>query len=173
MTRGQTGSVLSRSRRHGFFGSYWPVDEKPSICLMGTRNHQRRLDDLTDPQVWHSRWRKLKPLVRLPGRLSVRTLRIRGFWACSEWMLGAQGLDPWLASKRFGSLSWYTWKWLCFTEASSNRWGNPKKIFASRISVVFLVGSRGSVAESCAAFRSLCSGVRPLNVDTSLLCRTN
>lgn len=43
------------------------------------------------------------------------------------WMLGAQGLDPWLASKRFGSLSWYTWKWLCFTEASSNRWGNPKK----------------------------------------------
>ena len=71
MTRGQTGSVLSRSRRHGFFGSYWPVDENPSICLMGTRNYQRRLDDLTDPQVWHSRWRKLKPLVRLPGRLSV------------------------------------------------------------------------------------------------------
>lgn len=53
---------------------------------MGTRNHQRRLDDLTDPQVWHSRWRKLKPLVRLPGRLSVRTLRIRGFWAFSGWM---------------------------------------------------------------------------------------
>lgn len=44
--------------------------------------------------------------------------------------------------------------------------GNPKKIFASRISVVFLVGSRGSVAESCAAFRSLCSGVRHLNGDT-------
>lgn len=27
ITRGQTGSVLSRSHRHGFFGSYWPVDE--------------------------------------------------------------------------------------------------------------------------------------------------
>ena len=33
--------------------------------------------------------------------------------------------------------------------------------------------ARGSVAESCAAFRSLCSGVWHLNVGTTLLCKAN
>lgn len=133
----------------------------------GTPNHQRRLDDLTDPQVWHSRWRKLKPLVRLPGRLSVRTLRIRGFWAFSGWM--HSGPKVWirgLLRKGLGLCHGIPGNGFALLKLHPTGGGNPKKIFASRISVVFLVGSRGSVAESCAAFRSLCSGVRHLNGDT-------